>query len=121
LSQNPTVLFDADQIRHQAKPGELAISNTDPIFLVIQSKNREHTASANRTVDDWRRSQTDLPSRAEAIRRMVELAATMTTALRIEEVEADRTGLRALGADSMADCLFGILRHQSFSSAFEHS
>jgi hypothetical protein len=27
-----------------------------------------------RTVDDWRRSQTDLPSRAEAIRRLVELA-----------------------------------------------
>jgi hypothetical protein len=28
-----------------------------------------------RTVDDWRRSQVDIPSRAEAIRRMVELAA----------------------------------------------
>ena len=28
-----------------------------------------------RTVDDWRRSQVDLPSRAEAIRRLVELAA----------------------------------------------
>jgi hypothetical protein len=28
-----------------------------------------------RMVDDWRRSQTDLPSRAEAIRRLVELAA----------------------------------------------
>jgi len=28
-----------------------------------------------RTVDDWRRNQVDLPSRAEAIRRMVELAA----------------------------------------------
>jgi hypothetical protein len=27
-----------------------------------------------RTVDDWRRGQTDLPSRAEAIRRLVELA-----------------------------------------------
>jgi hypothetical protein len=27
-----------------------------------------------RTVDDWRRAQIDLPSRAEAIRRMVELA-----------------------------------------------
>jgi hypothetical protein len=27
------------------------------------------------TVDDWRRAQADLPSRAEAIRRMVELAA----------------------------------------------
>jgi hypothetical protein len=30
-----------------------------------------------RTVDDWRRSQTDLPSRAEAIRRLVELATKM--------------------------------------------
>jgi hypothetical protein len=28
-----------------------------------------------RTVDDWRRTQIDVPSRAEAIRRMVELAA----------------------------------------------
>jgi hypothetical protein len=28
-----------------------------------------------RTVDDWRRAQIDVPSRAEAIRRMVELAA----------------------------------------------
>jgi hypothetical protein len=27
-----------------------------------------------RMVDDWRRGQLDLPSRAEAIRRMVELA-----------------------------------------------
>ena len=30
-----------------------------------------------RTVDDWRRVQIDVPSRAEAIRRMVELAAKM--------------------------------------------
>jgi hypothetical protein len=30
-----------------------------------------------RTVDNWRRDQVDLPSRAEAIRRMVELAAKM--------------------------------------------
>ena len=30
-----------------------------------------------RTVDDWRRGQVDLPSRAEAIRRMVELTAKM--------------------------------------------
>jgi len=27
-----------------------------------------------RMVDDWRRTQVDLPSRAEAIRRLVELA-----------------------------------------------
>ena len=30
-----------------------------------------------RTVDEWRRGQADLPSRAEAIRRMVELAGKM--------------------------------------------
>jgi hypothetical protein len=30
-----------------------------------------------RTVDDWRRRQKDLPSRAEAIRRMVELASKL--------------------------------------------
>jgi hypothetical protein len=30
-----------------------------------------------RTVDEWRRAQVDLPSRAEAIRRMVELAAKL--------------------------------------------
>jgi hypothetical protein len=27
-----------------------------------------------RTVDEWRRYQTDLPSRAEAVRRLIELA-----------------------------------------------
>jgi hypothetical protein len=30
-----------------------------------------------RTIDDWRRQQTDLPSRTEAIRRLVELGAKM--------------------------------------------
>jgi hypothetical protein len=30
-----------------------------------------------RTVDDWRRAQIDVPSRAEAIRRMVKQAAKM--------------------------------------------
>jgi hypothetical protein len=30
-----------------------------------------------RTVDDWRRRQKDLPSRAEAIRRLVELGARL--------------------------------------------
>jgi hypothetical protein len=33
----------------------------------------------SRTVDDWRRRQKDLPSRAEAIRRLVELAARLRT------------------------------------------
>ena len=48
LRQNPTILFDADQIRQQARPGDLAVGNTDPVFLVMQSKKREHDASANR-------------------------------------------------------------------------
>jgi hypothetical protein len=30
-----------------------------------------------RMVDDWRRVQTDIPSRAEAIRRLVELGTTV--------------------------------------------
>jgi hypothetical protein len=30
-----------------------------------------------RMVDDWRRDQIDVPSRAEAIRRMVEVAAKL--------------------------------------------
>jgi hypothetical protein len=47
LSQNPTVLFDANRIRQQARPGGLAVSNTDPVFLAINSKDREHDARAN--------------------------------------------------------------------------
>jgi hypothetical protein len=38
-----------------------------------------------RTVDDWRRHQVDVPSRAEAIRRMVDLAAGMK-----KKTDADR-------------------------------
>jgi hypothetical protein len=38
-----------------------------------------------RTVDDWRRGEIDVPSRAEAIRRMVELAAKMK-----KKLDADR-------------------------------
>lgn len=34
-----------------------------------------------RTVDDWRRRQIDIPSRAEAIRRLVELAVKMKNKL----------------------------------------
>jgi hypothetical protein len=45
LSQNRRVLFDADRTRRQARPGDLAVSN--PVFLVINSKAREHHAGAN--------------------------------------------------------------------------
>ena len=48
LSQNRPVLFDADRTRQQARPGDLAVSNTAPVFLVINSKAREHDAGANR-------------------------------------------------------------------------
>jgi hypothetical protein len=44
LKQNPTVLFDGDRIRQQANPGDLAVGNTDPVYLVINSKDREHPA-----------------------------------------------------------------------------
>ncbi len=47
LRQDPTVLFDGDCIRQQAKPGDLAVGNTDPVYLVINSKDREQHAGAN--------------------------------------------------------------------------
>ena len=47
LRQNRPVLY-ADRTRQQARPGDLAVSNTDPVFLVINSKAREHRAGANR-------------------------------------------------------------------------
>ena len=48
LRQDPVVLFDNDRIRQRAKPGSLVVSNTDPVFLVINSKEEE-------------RAQTQLP------------------------------------------------------------
>ena len=47
LSQNRPVLVNADRTRQQARPGDLAVSNTAPVFLVINSKAREHDAGAN--------------------------------------------------------------------------
>src|SRR5262249_8491155 len=47
LRQNPAILFDADHIRQQARPGDLAVSNTDPVFLAIKSKDREDDADTN--------------------------------------------------------------------------
>ena len=46
-------------------------SNTAPLPSTLPSRVSE---SFLRMVDDWRRGQIDVPSRAEAIRRMVELA-----------------------------------------------
>jgi hypothetical protein len=52
-----------------------------PIACCASSGTRprpsKRTATFLRTVDDWRRGQIDVPSRAEAIRRMVELVAKM--------------------------------------------
>jgi hypothetical protein len=47
VRQNPPVLFDAARISQQASPGGLAVSNTDPVFLVINSKDREHDTGTN--------------------------------------------------------------------------
>jgi hypothetical protein len=47
VRQNRTILFDADRIRQQARPGDLAASNAAPVFLAINSKAREHDTAAN--------------------------------------------------------------------------
>ena len=41
LSQDPAVLFDNGLIRPGAKPGDLVVNNTDPVFLAIISRDRE--------------------------------------------------------------------------------
>ncbi len=41
LSHNPKVLFDAERVRQRARPGDLAVSNAEPVFLVINSGARE--------------------------------------------------------------------------------
>jgi hypothetical protein len=47
LKQNPAALFDHDLIRERAKPGTLAVDNTDPVFLVITSGDQQGRSSAN--------------------------------------------------------------------------
>jgi hypothetical protein len=41
LSQDPAVLFDNELIRPGAKPGDLVVNNTDPVFLAIISRDGE--------------------------------------------------------------------------------
>jgi hypothetical protein len=41
LTQDVAMLFNEAQIRQHAKPGALAFGNADPVFLVINSKDRE--------------------------------------------------------------------------------
>jgi hypothetical protein len=38
LRQSPVKLFDQEVIRASARPGDLAIDNTDPVFLILASK-----------------------------------------------------------------------------------
>ena len=38
LSQDPDILFDREAIRAKARPGEIAVDNTDPVFLTLASK-----------------------------------------------------------------------------------
>jgi hypothetical protein len=40
LKQDPFTLFDLRSIRQRAKPGTLAVDNTDPVFLVISGDQR---------------------------------------------------------------------------------
>ena len=47
LSQDWAVLFDNELIRQRAKPGDLAVDNTDPVFLAIISKDREGSSRSN--------------------------------------------------------------------------
>jgi hypothetical protein len=41
LKQDPADLFDVQLIRQQAKPGDLAVNNTDPVFLALISRDRD--------------------------------------------------------------------------------
>ena len=47
LRQGATMLFNEVQIRQHAKSGDLAVSNTDPVFLVINSKDQEDRLASN--------------------------------------------------------------------------
>ena len=38
LKQNPDELFDEQAIREKAQPGDIAVDNTDPVFLTIASR-----------------------------------------------------------------------------------
>ena len=47
LSQHPAVLFDNELIGLRAKPGDLAVNNTDPVFLALISRDREDGSRSN--------------------------------------------------------------------------
>jgi hypothetical protein len=47
VRQNPIIFLNNDQIREQARPGDLAVSNPDPVFLVINAQDRERDTGPN--------------------------------------------------------------------------
>jgi nitrogen regulatory protein PII len=68
------------------------------------------SAAFNKVVDDWRRRQADLPSRSEAIRRLVHLGLQhdeefpmhmITAVVRPHKYEAVREALTALGVSGV--------------------
>jgi hypothetical protein len=50
LRQDPTELFDIEQIRRTARAGDLAFDNIDPVFLIIVSDRRASIGSDPRTL-----------------------------------------------------------------------
>jgi hypothetical protein len=47
LRQDATLIFNEPHVRQHAKPGDLAVSNADPVFLVIKSKDQEDRLASN--------------------------------------------------------------------------
>jgi len=47
LKQNTAILFDEQQIRQRAKADDLVVDSTDPVFLVIISRDRKDHAASN--------------------------------------------------------------------------
>ena len=47
LRQDPPPSFIEIHVQQHAKPGDLAVSNTDPVFLVIKSKDHEDHLASN--------------------------------------------------------------------------
>jgi hypothetical protein len=47
LRQDPAELFNQQLIRERARPGDLAVDNTDPVFLAIVSRDPERPSAPN--------------------------------------------------------------------------
>ena len=47
LKQDPAVAFDEQQIQERAKPGDLVVGNTRPVFLVLSSQDGKVHAGAS--------------------------------------------------------------------------